>query len=319
MKYWTNIQERFNETINILKNNFLNYLLLNLGLLWIWLVIFLIIWGLAIFSMFLWFWLSYTNYTYLYWNFSVKFLIFVIFLVLFLFLIFRILKATIFIWNFYLTKYIDKWKEIKLSKLFLLSYKKLYDRALVDLWYFIIYLWVFILMWVLILIGSILFHVNTVLFALFMFASIIWICYLFVYISIKYYFADYYCFDNKKFSFKHFKKSTNITQKTMMWVFWNILLIMMITYVISAILWLLLNGLNNFWSISSLHNSSAILWLLFSFWFITFIIIKYIFNLLAWLFWFVYMYIYYNFLSLDDWEIKNITEEVNKQLDVKDL
>ena len=310
MKYWKTIQERFNETINVLKNNFLNYLLLNLGLLWIWLLIFLVIWWISIILIFSLFWLNYDN---LYWNFSSKFLVFMIFFVLFLFLIFRVLKATMFVWNFYLTKNIDKWEEIKLSKLFILSYKKLYDRALVDLWYFIIYLWVFVLMW-LFFILTLLFHNNVFLFSLFMILFIVGGIYLFVYVSIKYYFADYYCFDNEDFSFKKFNESTNITQKNMRWVFWNILLVIVITYVISAIFWLILSWFGKYWNVYSLHNSSAILWLIFSFWFIVFVVLKYIFNLLAWLFWFIYMYIYYKFLTLSKSKEEQLNEEIIKNI-----
>ena len=318
MQYWNNIQSRFNEIINILKNNFISYLLLNLGLVWIWLVIFFLFWWLSIFIAFFVLWLNYHNLILSDLNFSVNIFLLIIFYCLFFALLFWILKATIFIWNFYLTKYIDKWEKIELSSLYILSYKKLYNRALVDLWYFIIYLWLFILIWLLIIIWSYLIHTNMALLWLFVLISIILILYLFVYISVKYYFADYYCFDKEKFDFKTFQESTNFTDKNKLEIFWNILLIMAITYVISSILWLLWNWLYNLNNMPSSYNISVILWSLFSFWFIIFVILKYVLNLLAWLFWFIYMYIYYKFLNWENNKEK-ITKITKEELDVKDL
>jgi hypothetical protein len=65
--------------------------------------------------------------------------------------------------------------------------------------------------------------------------SIIWFIYM-IYLSVKYFFAPYYCFEYEKFTFQDFKKSTELTK----WKYWqiigNIILVGIIIWIVSLII-----------------------------------------------------------------------------------
>ena len=304
MNYPSKIQARFEESISVIKDNIKQYLLLNWGLLLIWIWLFAVIfWFLLFFLIFSWLFSFNTNSLYST-NYNHR-LIFILIALLIILFLFWVWKATNFIWNFYYTKALDNWKKVKLKNLFLISYKKLWAKALIDLWYFIIFFWLFLSYILLILFFNLLFWKKE----LIMIGISITLTVLFIYFLIKffirYYFASLYCFDTDNFSFKNFNNSAKITKNKKLEIILNILLVWILVYVFSTILWLFIDKILPFPNINSHINNYSVLLsnlvsLKFIIWLVLYFIIRYLIYLLSSVFNFVYMYIYYKYLLNKD-------------------
>ena len=302
MNYPSKLQWRFEETINILKNNIKDYLLLNLWLFLIWVWLFAVVsWILLLFLMTTWLF-SYLNIQSLNLNdYGLNLILIIIFIILIVYVLFWILWATIFIWNFYLTKRIDNWEKVDFKELFLKSYKKLWNKAIVDFWYFLIFFGLFLLYILWIFVVQLFWMFSSVLVFILLFVVTVLFIYYLIDFAIKYYFASFYCFDTEDFSFENFKESSKIVENKKLEVFLNILLITILVYVFSSILWIFIDSLFSF-SFLDTTDYSVIIASLVSISFVVYVILKYLINILASIFSFVYMYIYYRFL--EKWENK---------------
>jgi len=297
MNYPSSISARFNENIKTIKNNFTKYLLLNLWLIGIWLILFILVFIFLLIILSYTFWISFFTSSF---NFySLSFIITIVFSILVLFCVMRILKATFFIGNFYLTEKLDKKEKINLKELFIFSYKKLWDKALIDLWYFIIFLWIIVGYITSLIILSILIKNNfsmwnNILFiGLIILSSILFFFY-FIKLYTIYYFADYYCFDTKNFSFKNFKQSTKLAKWKKLEVFGNILLIWVIVYIFTNFFNILFNGFH-LSNLKFLADSSF--WIMNGILIFSYIILIWLISFILKIFAFIYMYIYYKFLG----------------------
>lgn len=299
MLKWNNIQERFNITFNIIKNNFIKYILLNLWLIWIWFIIFCFFVLLFILLWFFSLWINYSvfldkinNLDSLWFNFIMLIIVFIIFLIF----LYWVLKSIYFIWNFYFTKWIVEKKDISYKELFKLSFLKLFDKALVDFWYFIIDFWailLILLVWWFFFFLKIDYSILSFLFLLSL--TILWIWFL-IYINILFFFSDYHCFYKDKFDFKTFLSAKDIVSWRKMEVFLNIILISVFIGIISILVWFILPGYTNNNFDYNTYTYNEILSMILSVWFILSIIFKYIIRLILNIFSLIYFFIYYKVL-----------------------
>jgi len=307
MKNVDTIQARFSVTIEILKNNFVKYLGINLWLTIFWLFIFWIFVGIAILT-----WVMAPIVTFFVnffkWGLSLnwwgqRLWLFLPFLFV-AFLFFWLINSSTFIANFYLTKAIVNWKDINLKEIFILSFKKLFSKAIVDLWYFLLYLLVF---WIFVFLLVILIFVYDFhsFWLSFLFTIIFFVLFVLFYIIIlvKYFFAYYYCFDKEDFSFSHFFSVSNLI-KDKLSVFGNILLIGIISSAISNLLTMTIKI-----PVYTGYESILLIILLF---FITYLI-----KMAVDLFSFIYFYVYYTYLS--NWNNDIELEHDKKELNIKEL
>ncbi len=301
LKPGKDLATRLNQTFNLIFSNLKIYLLSNI-LVWIINIIILALWF-ALFALIVWFTISLNNKFWL--------VIWLPISVGILLLTLRIPTATVFLTNFKISK--DLSQDIKNKVTFYISFSlnNLPKKALVDLWYFIIIAIPILIFGLLSGILYLIIKEDSI--YLIVIGWIVLLIYLF-YLSIKYYFAVYYCFENEKFSFNDFKESEKITKWRYLQIIGNIILIWIIIWILSRLVWLLVDWLfsilwTNKLSLSHILIGKSILsdpayYLMyltsFSFviWAIMYVITKAIIKIITDTFYTVYFYIYYKYLEI---------------------
>jgi len=225
----------------------------------------------------------------------------------------RLGKALSFIANFYVTKWENEWNKLSFKEVFKIWFDKLKYKALIDVWYFIIW---FLTILAFILFIGIWFALASVLWR--SLGDIAWIATLIIFVVIWVYFlikiclmfmlSDYYCFDHEKFDFKTFLNS----RKIVVWKYLYLLLQIVILVLILSIAYLIiimpfswlapsLYGLRH---ISSIEQLTSLVLVLFGVSAILYYIIRYLIQLVLWIYYFIYFFLVYK-------EINNSKE--NKQ------
>lgn len=232
-----------------------------------------------------------------------------IFVIVFLFIL-RLPKATNFLVNYKLTKDLTTENIDKTLSYIKFAYKNVFNKAIIDFWYFLIWILVLIFwglaFWILYLLTKSLGLAISI-------WILIWIITA-IYIWIKYYFWIYHCFELYKFNFKTFLSSSNISK----WHFWkilgNLIIVSLIVWILAMILNFVLDiifaiigitipsrwriftkAILEFWNIHSIINHTSLS--LFWFWYITYILIKILISTFTGILWIIYFYIYYKHLS----------------------
>ena len=289
MNIWT-INDRIKQTFKILKDNIWIYLWINIvfisiELIFFWFMIYLfyILWYISVIEK-----IILHNYDSI--AYSIVYMI--LFIVVFFMFISWFTKAILFVANFKLTQDILDSNKQKFIYYIKESFKNIYKKAIIDVWYNLIIVWmivcVFIIIWL-----STMINYLVILFP-------IWFIIL-TYLMVIYYFYDYHSFYNQKFSFNFFIKWKEITKNKIWAIVWNILLITLIIYVINNIVANIITNL---------------VWLSTDTIIIT-IIVNYILWSITWAFYFIYFYLYYLYIIKQETKTdKQLTENKKSEIEI---
>ena len=161
--------------------------------------------------------------------------------------IWRLYYSLIFLWNFFITeKILKEEKEPSLKEIWIYIKENLINKIKVDFWMALIYIGLWIV-WLIAGVISLFWLIKTGIISPLPVITIllIGIAISITYISISYYLSYYYVFENKKFWFKDFIKSSEITRGYRWWIVGNLIVLIIIigilNYLIGKILLLIPN------------------------------------------------------------------------------
>ena len=275
MKVETTLIGRLKQTFNLIFGDLATYLLSVLGVVSLWVVIIAL--GIIILTA----WWSTSS--------GILFILGIIIAALGLWVAY----SGVFLTSFIVTKSKLTDKSITWTDAVKYALKNLWNKAIVDFWYFVVLLWI-ALLWVpggllvalLIKYGSVSF--QTIGIGLFVFYAVV----VSIYYLIKFYFGSYHCFEKEKFNWANFKESAQIVK----WKFWQVLGNLAVVIILVAVLWRIIEvALRDIFGISPIANYATITGLSVGAIIggILILLIRMILNQIP----IVYSYIYYKFLS----------------------
>ena len=246
------------------------------------------------------------------------------------FFILWLVYTLIILANFKLTKDLVNEEETSLDKVINFAFSNLWNKAVVDFWYFLIFLMAILIIlvcytiiWLLVFWFNYEFRPEQqglgllVLFLIILISIIV-----FLYYGIFYYFGFYHCFDEKDFSFKKFRESKKLVKGRFWQVLGNLVVIWIISFVVIFVWYyfaesivMLITKWLDFDSIMGNIASAISLWAWIAIWVYFALGLYVVLRMLADLFSNIittsYSYVYYKFLRLNSFE-KGETAETNK-------
>ena len=235
------------------------------------------------------------------------------------FFVLWLVSALVTLVNFKLTKDLTNEEETSLDKVIKFAFSNLWNKAVVDFWYFLIalcillYFILFGLLW-----SFLVSYTKNPLFFIIVFVAIIPA----IYYVVSYYFGFYHCFEERDFSFKKFRESKKLVEGRFAEVLGNLVVIWIISFVIVWIWYpfaegivLLITKLNfNQITANMGYSVNMGVWIAIGVYFAMglYIILRMLADLLSNIMTISYGYIYYKFLKENKVEMNEKVEDILK-------